>query len=193
MSRAFEFTRQFLFKWTVNWRFVGEEVFLSRDFATALAIANLSLLGSFLITHWTRPSGLSVISLIATLFKPLPPKVQQQISLRITPTFVMTAILSSLVSGILCARSLHYQFYAYLAWSTPFLLWRSGLHPIPIYAVWAAQEWAWNVYPSTNESSMVVVGCLAVQVVGVWWGTRNDFVDVEALTEEEEIGEAQAE
>lgn len=105
----------------------------------------------------------------------------------------MTAILSSLVSGILCARSLHYQFYAYLAWSTPFLLWRSGLHPIPIYAVWAAQEWAWNVYPSTNESSMVVVGCLAVQVVGVWWGTRNDFVDVEALTEEEEIGEAQAE
>jgi len=193
LSRAFEFTRQFLFKWTVNWRFVGEEVFLSRDFATALAIANLSLLGSFLITHWTRPSGLSVISLIATLFKPLPPKVQQQISLRITPTFVMTAILSSLVSGILCARSLHYQFYAYLAWSTPFLLWRSGLHPIPIYAVWAAQEWAWNVYPSTNESSMVVVGCLAVQVVGVWWGTRNDFVDVEALTEEEEIGEAQAE
>jgi len=40
---------------------------------------------------------------------------------------------------------------------------------------------------------MVVVGCLAAQVVGVWWGTRNDFVDVEALTEEEEIGEAQAE
>lgn len=193
MSRAFEFTRQFLFKWTVNWRFVGEEVFLSRDFATALAIANLSLLGSFLITHWTRPSGLSVISLIATLFKPLPPKVQQQISLRITPTFVMTAILSSLVSGVLCARSLHYQFYAYLAWSTPFLLWRSRLHPIPIYAVWAAQEWAWNVYPSTNASSMVVVGCLAVQVLGVWWGTRNDFVDVEALTEGEEIGEAQAE
>lgn len=105
----------------------------------------------------------------------------------------MTAILSSLVIGVLCARSLHYQFYAYLAWSTPFLLWRSGLHPILIYAVWAAQEWAWNVYPSTNSSSMVVVGCLAVQVIGVWWGTRNDFVNVEALTEEEEVEETQAE
>lgn len=79
---------------------------------------------------------------------------------------------------MLCARSLHYQFYAYIAWATPFLLWRSGMHPILMYAVWAVQEWAWNVYPSTDISSMVVVGCLAVQVFGVWLGTRKDFVDV---------------
>lgn len=25
---------------------------------------------------------------------------------------------------------------------------------------------------------MVVVGCLAVQVLGVWWGTRDDFADM---------------
>lgn len=166
---------------------MDEEVFLSRDFATALAIVNLSLLGSFLITHWTKPSGLSVISLVSRVFKPLPPKIQQQISLRITPPFIMTTILSSLIIGLLCARSLHYQFYAYIAWSTPFLLWRSGLHPVAIYAVWAAQEWAWNVYPSTNSSSVVVVGCLATQVFGVWWGTRNEMAKEEAPTEREEV------
>lgn len=49
------------------------------------------------------------------------------------------------------------------------------MHPFIIYAIWAAQEWAWNVYPSTKISSMVVVGCLSVQVVGIWWGTRKDF------------------
>ena len=165
---------------------MGEEIFLSRDFTMALAVSNLSLLGCFFITHWTQPSGLSVVSLISTLFKPLPPRLQQQISLRITPSFTMTTILSSLVTGLLCARSLHYQFYAYIAWPTPFLLWRSGLHPIMIFAVWAAQEWAWNVYPSTNASSTVVVGCLAVQVIGVWWGTHNDSIEEETSIEKEE-------
>ena len=52
------------------------------------------------------------------------------------------------------------------------------MHPILIYAVWAVQEWAWNVYPSTDISSMVVVGCLAVQVFGLWWGIRKDYADV---------------
>ena len=37
-----------------------------------------------------------------------------------------------------------------------------------VYAVWAAQEVAWNVYPSTNASSLVVVGCLAVAVGSGW-------------------------
>lgn len=87
----------------------------------------------------------------------------------------MSTILSSLAVGMLCARTLHYQFYAYIVWATPFLLWKSRLHPALIYMVWAAQEWAWNVYPSTDTSSKVVIGCLAVQVLGTWWGTRNNF------------------
>jgi len=42
-----------------------------------------------------------------------------------------------------------------------------------IYALWAVQEWAWNVYPSTKTSSIAVVGMLSVTVAGVWWGTRK--------------------
>lgn len=49
------------------------------------------------------------------------------------------------------------------------------MHPLTIYAIWAVQEWAWNVYPSTKLSSIVVVGCLSVQVFGIWWGTGKDF------------------
>jgi alpha-1,3-mannosyltransferase len=37
-----------------------------------------------------------------------------------------------------------------------------------VYAVWTAQEVAWNVYPSTNASSLVVVGSLAVAVGAGW-------------------------
>ena len=113
-------------------------------------------------------------ALLSTAMKPLPPKAQQLMFLNVTSSFVMTSILTSMAIGMLCARSLHYQFYAYIAWSTPFLLWKAGLHPILIYGVWGAQEWGWNVYPSTDASSIVVVGCLFVQVFSVWWGTRSE-------------------
>ncbi len=177
LVRSFELSRVFLYKWTVNWRFVGEDRFLSREFATALIILHLTLLATFVWTRWSRPSGLSIPALISTAVNPLPTEIQQQVYLDTTPTFIMTAILTSMAIGMLCARSLHYQFYAYIAWSTPFLLWKSGLHPVLIYTVWAAQEWAWNVYPSTDTSSKVVVGCLAVQVMAIWQGTRDDYKD----------------
>jgi len=177
LARSFELSRVFLYKWTVNWRFVGETRFLSREFATALIILHLTLLATFVWTRWSRPSGLSIPALVSTALNPLPTEIQQRIYLDTTPSFIMTAILTSMAIGMLCARSLHYQFYAYIAWSTPFQLWKSGLHPVLIYAVWAAQEWAWNVYPSTDTSSKVVVGCLAVQVMAIWQGTRDDYKD----------------
>lgn len=99
----------------------------------------------------------------------------------------MTTVLSSIVTGLLCARSLHYQFYTYIAWATPYLLWKSSMHPVLIYTIWVAQELAWNIYPSTELSSAVVVGCLAIQVLGAWWGTRNDFIDVQPPVEEKGI------
>lgn len=86
--------------------------------------------------------------------------------------------------GCQFARSLHYQFYAYIAWTSPFLLWRSGLHPVLIYAIWAAQEWAWNVYPSTDISSMVVVGCIKLTVFNVWSGTEPAEETAEASKSE---------
>ena len=167
-----------MFKWTVNWRFVGEEKFLSKGFSLSLAAAHLGLLVLFVTSRWIRPSGLSIFGFLRRAFQPLPEQAELQISRRITPVYVMTTVLSSIAIGMLCARSLHYQFYTYVVWASPFLLWRSGFHPILVYIVWAAQEWAWNVYPSTNASSIIVVGCLALQVFGVWWGTRSDFADV---------------
>lgn len=149
-----------MFKWTVNWRFVGEETFLSREFSVALLILHVSILALFTI-RWVKPSGLNVFRFAQATIQGNLQKVD------LSSSFMMTTMLSSLATGLLCARSLHYQFFAYLAWASPFLLWRAGLHPVLIYGVWALQEWAWNVYPSTNASSAVVVVCLAVQVFGV--------------------------
>ena len=148
LSRAFEFSRQFLYKWTVNWRFVDEQVFLSQEFSISLLTIHLSLLVLFLSTRWIQPSGRTLQECTRMAFSPPPAKVVENVSRQVTPGFVLTTILTSNAIGMLCARSLHYQFYSWLAWGTPFLLWRTGLNPILQYALWAAQEWAWNVFPS---------------------------------------------
>lgn len=167
LSRAFELSRQFMFKWTVNWRFVGEETFLSGEFSLALLILHLYLLGIFSI-GWVKPSGKNILRFIKDTIRG-----SRQPAI-LSNSFIMTAILSSLAIGLLCARSLHYQFFAYLAWASPFLFWRAGLHPILVWAAWALQEWAWNVYPSTNASSAAVVVSLALQVCGVWLNGVED-------------------
>ncbi|KAH7411067.1 glycosyltransferase family 58 protein [Cadophora sp. MPI-SDFR-AT-0126] len=179
LGRAFEFSRVFLFKWTVNWRFLGEETFLSKEFSYSLLVGHASTLLLFITTRWLRPAEKPWTELVGNALKFQEPcgKMQHAVSIRVSPNYIMTTILTANAIGMLFARSLHYQFYAYIALVTPFLLWRSGMHPIFQYGLWAAQEWAWNVYPSTDVSSKVVVGVLAATVMRMWWGTRTDFVN----------------
>lgn len=177
LGRAFEFSRQFLFKWTVNWRFVGEEAFLSRAFAVTLLALHVSVLATVITTRWLKPAGKPITEMVGRVARGEAPFTETEvraISRNITPQYILTTVLSANVIGLLFARSLHYQFYSYLAWSTPFLLWRSGVHPVLQYLLWFLQEWAWNVFPSTPVSSGVVVGVLALTVAAIWWGTGQD-------------------
>lgn len=169
-SRAFEFSRQFFFKWTVNWRFVGEDMFLSKQFSYTLLALHTSVLLTFILTRWLPPTGKTIPDVLrATFSNNLGPLYKG-----FNPKYILTTVLTANVIGLLFARSLHYQFYAYLAWATPYLLWRSGQHPVLQYGLWAAQEWAWNVFPSTPVSSAVVVSVMAITVVLVWLGTADD-------------------
>lgn len=54
LSRSFDLGRQFQFKWTVNWRFLPEEVFQSRAFHALLLLAHLAGLGLFALHRWHR-------------------------------------------------------------------------------------------------------------------------------------------
>lgn len=178
LGRAFEFSRQFFFKWTVNWRFVGEEIFLSRAFSLTLLVLHASVLLAFITGRWLKPTGRSLGQIAGTILSgrlPFNDHHELVVSGAVTPRYVLTSMLTAAVAGLLFARSLHYQFYAYLAWSTPYLLYRAGLHPVLQYGLWALQEWAWNVYPSTPASSAVVVGVMAVTVVSVFIGATSEF------------------
>ena len=68
LSRAFDLSRQFKYEWTVNWKFVSEEVFLSRSFSIALLAIHASLLLLFIGTRWMKPLNRSPKSFIRNLF-----------------------------------------------------------------------------------------------------------------------------
>ncbi|KAG5928040.1 dolichyl-P-Man:Man(5)GlcNAc(2)-PP-dolichol alpha-1,3-mannosyltransferase [Claviceps sorghi] len=176
LGRAFELTRQFKFEWTVNWRMLGEEVFLSRRFALVLLALHALVLVLFITTRWLQPARRSLPSLLAPLLRGRSPFGREDglaVSGRVTPDYVMTTMLSANTIGLLFARSLHYQFYAYLAWGAPYLLWRACPGFPFLLLLLAAQEAAWNTFPSTSLSSITVVAVLLVTVVLVYTGTRK--------------------
>lgn len=164
---AFDFGRAFLFKWTVNWRFLGEEIFLSRSFALSLVLVHVCSLMVFATTTWIAPTSHEFVDFVQTHLDQHNIEIKKMISKKVTPMWVMDTMLASMVVGLLCARSLHYQFFAYLGWATPYLLWRTGAGPVWVIANWVVQEYCWLVFPSTPISSMVVVFELALQVLSI--------------------------
>ncbi|RCI10644.1 hypothetical protein L249_4440 [Ophiocordyceps polyrhachis-furcata BCC 54312] len=177
LGRAFELSRQFKFEWTVNWRMLGEQAFISTSFSVALLAAHAAALVIFIATRWMKPAGWPLSAMIPPLLHgqaPLAPREELAASRRVTPEYIMTTVLSANIIGLLFARSLHYQFYAYLYWSEPYLLWKASRRPLLVGSLWLAQEWAWNVFPSTAVSSSVVVGVLTTIVVMVYFGIAEE-------------------
>lgn len=177
VGRAFELNRKFLFVWTVNWRFLGKETFESSEFSTGLLVLHATLLLTFLHWKWVRATSKGIVDFaLRWAWRPMSEEEQDRLSQKITPVFVMDTMLGSMVIGLLCARSLHYQFYAYLGWMSPYLLWRGGSHPVWVLLNWAVQEYCWLVFPSTNLSSALVVFQLTLQMLSVLIAPPVDHV-----------------
>ncbi|KAK6531533.1 dolichyl-P-Man:Man(5)GlcNAc(2)-PP-dolichol alpha-1,3-mannosyltransferase [Arthrobotrys megalospora] len=173
LGRAFEFSRAFLWKWTVNWRFVGEEVFTSSGFKITLLGIHLALLLFFLSTRWLQNVQGGLLQFIRNLVGGTDSVEAGRTAVRTDGAYILTTLFTCNMIGMLCARSLHYQFYSWMAWTTPFLLWKSGWGIPFVVLVWVMQEYAWNVYPSSKVSSGMAVGCMALQLIGVWVGTSE--------------------
>lgn len=78
-TSAFDFSREFMYKWTVNWRFVSEETFLSKGFARGLLIAHVVTLIAFGWFRWNPVPGGSAavlkrgLSSVKASFRPAVP------------------------------------------------------------------------------------------------------------------------
>ena|ERR1700722_3466920 len=57
LQASFDVQRVFMYKWTVNWRFVTEETFLSPAWSKSLLIGHASALLAFCIFKWCQRDG----------------------------------------------------------------------------------------------------------------------------------------
>lgn len=72
--------------------------------------------------------------------------------------FILPMFLCNFI-GILCARSLHYQFYSWYFHTLPYLIWSTPYSTISKFLILALIEYSWNTYPSTNFSSILLHTC----------------------------------
>nr|KAF6477095.1 ALG3 alpha-1,3- mannosyltransferase [Molossus molossus] len=158
LSRSFDLGRQFLFRWTVNWRFLPETLFLHRAFHLVLLATHLTLLLLFVLCRWHR-TGESILSLLKD------PSKRKIVSTLFTSNFI----------GICFSRSLHYQFYVWYFHTLPYLLWATParwLTHLLRLLVLGLIELSWNTYPSTSCSSATLHVCHAVILLQLWLGPQ---------------------
>ncbi|TBU65668.1 glycosyltransferase family 58 protein [Dichomitus squalens] len=166
LKYSYELGRVFLFKWTVNWRFLGEDLFLNSTWAEALLVAHVTTLALFGLFRWCRRDG----GVMAVLRRGFEQPLRAPAVAPLTADYVTTVLYTSNLIGILFARSLHYQFYSWYAVQLPFLAWRTKYPVVVRLALLLGIEYAWNVFPSTNLSSGILVAANAALLLGIWFG-----------------------
>ena len=151
LSRAFEFSRKFFFKWTVNFRFLPEEIFLDSRLHLALLALHLTFLVLFCAKKWLpKEFGSSLLRFPISVFKTITGAGKSQTC----PLMTLTMILTSNFIGMVFARSLHYQVFI-LDWqdftqtiSKMILLSLFTLQSISIHSriqtIFYILDWIWN-------------------------------------------------
>ncbi|KAG7570854.1 Glycosyltransferase ALG3 [Arabidopsis thaliana x Arabidopsis arenosa] len=171
IANAFDLGRVFIHFWSVNFKFVPERVFVSKEFAVCLLIAHLCLLAVFANYKWCKhESGIIGFMRSRHFFLTLP----SSLSRILTKEHIVTTMFVGNFIGIVCARSLHYQFYSWYFYSLPYLLWRT---PFPTWLrliLFLGIELCWNVYPSTPASSGLLLCLHFLILVGLWLAPSDD-------------------
>lgn len=185
LSKAFELSRVFEYKWTVNLKFLAPPTFQSPALAAALLGAHVLLLLAFAHRRWCAADGglprLLLLGSDASAPSAAAAKragvdgvgggrrggtVKEAEAARAHDTLL--TLLGCNYIGIVVSRTLHYQFYVWYFHSVPMLLWAAPL-PTPVrLLLWLGIELAFNVFPATAASSALLQVCHWVLLVALW-------------------------
>lgn len=170
LQRAFEFTRVFMFKWSVNLQFLPENIFLSKQLAILLLVLHLRMLWSFAKYRWFMQEG-GVYPAVLSFFSPSDnskKKAKTAVVQRFNNDTLLQIVFMSNFIGIVCARSLHYQFYSWYFHTLPFLVLRTQLPKIVSACILLIIEIVWNMYPPSATASLCLLGAHACILCAFW-------------------------
>ncbi|KAK6940967.1 Glycosyltransferase, ALG3 [Dillenia turbinata] len=186
ISRAFNLGRVFIHFWSVNFKFVPEAVFVSKEFALSLFMLHLMLLAAFAHFRWCKHEG-GLFSFLNSLFVAMKLRIATTSSFPLNQFFnststskilkkeyILTTMFVGNFIGIVCARSLHYQFYSWYFYSLPYLLWRTRFPTLIRLVLFIGVEYCWNVYPSNVYSSMLLL-CLHLAILWGLWASPPEY------------------
>lgn len=145
VSRAFQFNRQFLFEWTVNWKFLPEEIFHNRIFHVALITILIIFISTLFLLKWSKTS---VIDLN---------KVSQERNFsKDIQSHIIFVLFTSNFCGIVASRTLHFQFYVWYFHTLPFLIWKKHCPVALGLCLLGLIELSYKIFPSTPWSSAIL-------------------------------------
>ncbi|KAK4732246.1 hypothetical protein R3W88_025234 [Solanum pinnatisectum] len=185
LSNAFNLGRVFIHFWSVNFKFVPEDIFVSKAFALSLLVAHLSLLLVFAHYRWCRHEG-GLLAVVRSKIIQLKLRVSQRnpssTKKVLQADHIVTTMFVGNFIGIICARSLHYQFYSWYFYCLPYLLWKTPFPTLLRLFLFAAVEFCWNVFPSNTYSSLVLLSVHLI-VLGGLWISSPEYPYVEKTTD----------
>ncbi|KNB42474.1 mannosyltransferase [Blastocystis sp. subtype 4] len=172
LGRAYEFGRVFTYKWTVNFKFLPYDIFVNPVFGLILLVLQVSILLLFIFRRWSQPMGGIWKVVQSDPFAPKPRNLLVRMfdwfklrdyDVPLTTEHIMTTLFASNFIGVVCSRSMHYQYYAWYFHTLPYLLWRTEISVIAVLVLedeklilLAAIEIVYNIYPSTPLSSILL-------------------------------------
>lgn len=161
-------------KWTVNWKFMTPDIFLSKPMFVLVLSCHVGLLGIFAARRWCVAEG----GLLAAC-RELPRRA-------LLPEHIVTLMLTCNFIGVVCSRSLHFQFYCWYWHAMPFLLWQAVRLPVVAkLLVLMAMEFTWSYHldpvegTSTPLSSAVLQAAHLVALGSLWLSPPCNAFQVE--------------
>jgi alpha-1,3-mannosyltransferase len=171
-------------------------LFTSREFSAILLVITLTLWLFFFHFKWTRkievvcsgsnevsrvwsPGGPSLISYsLRSFLKELSGGKESLVSLSISTQEIILMLFTSNFIGVVCSKSLHFQFYVWYFHSLPLLLWERTSLPLHIkIALLVLIELCWNPWEgesSSIESSALLTGCHILFLLALCIGQRDN-------------------
>ena len=122
----------------MNWKFLPSEIFYSSQFSVILL-------------------SLHTASAVYFIRRTAPPQ---------TAYHLVTLLSTTLFSGIVFSRSLHYSFYIWYFHLIPFLLRLAGFRIAVRFLIAIALEWAWNQWQGYKVHD-------EFNSCATWWGSAS--------------------